>query len=382
MEQPRIATLGEFAELMDFIDLVFRPGQVGKRILQRQYPHLYRENKEHIRRHLVLRDGGKIIGQLAIHPVLIRLEGLLLCAGGIGTVATHPERRGQGIMSRLLEAAKPIMCERGYDISILGGDRQRYGWFGWENAGTKTVFRLTERSVGRPSPAERRIELVRTPPLTPALCRRLKKENDRRKMGVVRLPREIESIFRRTSRDLWVARDGRRFAYLVLGGARHQARPYERIDEAGGDTDLVRSALRLIMTRYKLKSLHAIASPDPLDAQLYEPISSEWSQGHDMMVKILNARSLFEKLEPLVCEKIRRGGTVGSFSFIDGKGEQWGEVNAGGKRSQKLVLSERELVRMLFGQGALQQMWQASKEMESLAHALPLKLFVPPLNHI
>jgi hypothetical protein len=101
-----------------------------------------------------------------------------------------------------------------------------------------------------------------------------------------------------------------------------------------------------------------------------------------MMVKILNARSLFEKLEPLVCEKIRRGGTVGSFSFIDGKGEQWGEVNAGSKRSQKLVLSERELVRMLFGQGALQQMWQASKEMESLAHALPLKLFVPPLNHI
>ncbi|MGY8825613.1 MAG: GNAT family N-acetyltransferase [Candidatus Latescibacterota bacterium] len=382
MEQPRIAKLGEFAELMDFIDLVFRPGQVGKRIVQRQYPHLYRENKEHISRHLVLRDGGKIIGQLAIHPVLIRIEGLLLCAGGIGTVATHPERRGQGIMSRLLEAAKPIMCERGYDISILGGDRQRYGWFGWENAGTKTVFRLTERSVGRPSPAERGIELVRNPPLTPALCRRLKKENDRRKMGVVRLPREIESIFRRTSRDLWVARDGRRFAYLVLGGARHQARPYERIDEAGGDTDLVRSALRLIMTRYKLKSLHAIASPDPLDAQLYEPISSEWSQGHDMMVKILNARSLFEKLEPLVCEKIRRGGTVGSFSFIDGKGEQWGEVNAGSKRSQKLVLSERELVRMLFGQGALQQMWQASKEMESLAHALPLKLFVPPLNHI
>ena len=41
MDSPRFARLDEFAEVMHFIDRVFRPGQRGRRIVQRQYPHLY-----------------------------------------------------------------------------------------------------------------------------------------------------------------------------------------------------------------------------------------------------------------------------------------------------------------------------------------------------
>jgi len=382
MEEPQIATAGEFAELMDFIDLVFRPGQVGKRIVQRQYPHLYRDDKAHMKRHLVLRDAGEIVGQLAIHPLHLRVENLRLCAGGIGTVATHPDRRGQGIMGRLLAAATRLMGQRDYDLSILGGDRQRYGWFGWENAGTKVVFQVTQRCVGRPSPAERRLKLQCNPLMTPALCARLKKESQRRRVGVVRKPSEVEPIFRRTSRDIWVVRDGRRFAYLVLGGQGHQARPYERVDEAGGDVELVHSALRVLMGRFRLSALRAVAAPDPLDMHLYEPISSEWSSASDMMVKVLDTPRLLHKLEPLLREKMQRFGLVGSFVFESETGEKWGQLKAGGKSPQKLVLSERELVRLLFGHVPLEQMWHMGKEMEILARILPLKLFVPPLNHI
>ncbi len=383
MEEPRIATAGEFGELMDFVDLVFRPGQVGKRIVQRQYPHLYRGEKKYINRHLVVRDKGAIIGQLAIHPVQMRLEGgLLLRAGGIGTVATHPERRGEGIMGRLLQVATRIMGERAYDFSILGGDRQRYGWFGWENAGTKVVFALSKRSVGNPSAADRCIELTRNPPMSSALCRRIKMESDRRQVGAVRAVSEIEPLFRRTSRDLWVVRAGRRFAYLVLGGAQHQARPYQRVDEAGGDSELLHSALRLLMTRYKLDSLRAIAAPDPLDAQVYEPISSEWNAMADMMLNALNSQHLLGKLEPLLRQRAHAFGMGGAFSFMGPNGKEWGRLNLAGKHRYELALDERDWVRLCFGHMPLGHMWQSSVEMDLLARILPLKLFLPPLNHI
>lgn len=383
MEELRVAEVGEFGELMDFIDLVFRPGQKGKRIVQRQYPHLYQKEKSHMDRHLVLRDQSGIIGQLAIHPVELRLEGgIVLRAGGIGTVATHPERRGEGIMGRLLQAAVDLMHERAYDLSILGGDRQRYNWFGWENAGTHVAFHVTKRTLGRVSAAERRLRLLCNPVLDPALRRRIKAESQRRQVGVVRAPRAIEPLFKRTSRDLWVVRDGRRFAYLVLGGAGHQARPYERVDEAGGDGDLVHSALRLLMARYKIDSLRAVAAPDPLDIQLYEPISSQWSLGSDMMLNMLNHGNLLRAIEPLVRQRAQAQGVRGAFSFTGRNGEQWGQLDLGGKRRYTLELEARELVRLCFGHMPVQQMWQRSLAIDLIGRILPLQLFVPPLDHI
>lgn len=383
MEEVRVATAADFGELMDFIDRVFRPGQKGKRIVQRQYPHLYRSEKGYISRHLVLRDSGEIIGQMAIHPLELRLEqGLVLRAGGIGTVATHPERRGEGVMGRLLQEGIRIMRQRAYDLSILGGDRQRYGWFGWENAGIRTVFELSKRTVGSPSAAERGLSLTRNPVLDSALRRRIRMESERRQVGVVRAPRTIEPLLCRTSRDLWVVRDGRRFAYLVLGGARHRARPYERVDEAGGDRDLVHAALRVLMARYRLHSLRAIAGPDPLDIQLYEPISSAWNIASDMMVNLLEPGNLLSKLEPLVRQRAQARKVAGQFYFLGPNKEPWGRWGLGAKRRYELVLSERELVRMCFGHMPLENAWSSLSGVDLLARILPLKLFVPPLNHV
>jgi len=59
---PRRARPDEFGEAMRFTDLVFRPGQTGRRILQRQYPHAYREGAAFSRRLLILRHGGDLVG--------------------------------------------------------------------------------------------------------------------------------------------------------------------------------------------------------------------------------------------------------------------------------------------------------------------------------
>ena len=199
MDAPRSARPGEFGELMDFIDLVFRSGQKGRFILQRQYPHLFQNRPSYLARNILIRDEGQIVGSVAVHPVLIRLEDAILKAGGIGQVGTHPERRRKGIMTTLLQEAIERMNGQGCSISVLGGDRQRYGWFGWENGGVRNYFILTPRLAGKPTRAEGRLPLKRLP-MTPAICRKIQEIDQERPYGAVRKLREMSLIFERRRR--------------------------------------------------------------------------------------------------------------------------------------------------------------------------------------
>lgn len=382
VDKPRFANRSEFGELMAFIDCVFRPGKRGRRIVQRQYPHLYRDEERHMRRHLIVRDGGRIVGQLALHPVQLRLEGVRLKVGGIGTVATDPQRRGEGIMGILLQKAIEVMEARKYDLSILGGDRQRYGWFGWENAGVRTVYSLTPRSLGVLEPEDRTLSLVRNPVLDAPLCRRIGRQGRERAVGAVRPARYIEHIVGRTSRDLWVAESGRRWAYLVLGGSAHQARPYERVDEVGGDPHLVVQALRRIVYRNHLVHLRAMAGPDPYEHSLFSSISSSWSVQSDLMAKVLNPTRLLEQLLPAVADRAKACGVNCAFVFCDTAGNEWQRWRLGRGPEYRLIIGERALVRLLFGHVPLPMSFAHLEGVDMLARLLPLPLYMAPLDHV
>lgn len=382
MDSPRFARLDEFAEVMHFIDRVFRPGQRGRRIVQGQYPHLYQPDEQHMRRHLILRDEGKIVGQLAIHPLQLRVGTLRLKAGGIGTVATDPERRGEGIMGVLLRRAVEEMERRRYDLSILGGDRQRYGWFGWENAGIRTVYTLSARSVGSTTARDCDISLLRNPELSEDILGRILRIHSGTSRSTVRPRALVADILNRTSRDVWIAEQGQRWAYLVLGGARHQARPYERVDEIGGDGTLVQQALQRIMDRYRLSGLRAVAGVDSYAHGVFTPISEGWHSESDGMAKILDVPSLLEKIYPVMAELARQRGVRGTYNFCDTRGRAWGgwKLQRGGV--YRLKLGERELVRLLFGHLPNVFSFGHIEGAEGLAQLLPLPLHVPPLEHI
>lgn len=263
MDAPRPVRVDEFAEVMDFVDRVFRPGQKGRFILQRQYPHAYQRRPEYARRLILIRDQREIVGALAIHPLDLRLEEVRLRAGGIGVVGTRPDRRGEGIMSALLEDAIRRMQREGYPLAVLWGDRQRYGWFGWENGGVQHGFELTLRQLGKPTPAERRLPIERLA-LTPAMCRRLQRLGQAHPYWTARSLRDIPLLVARDGRQAWGCQEGPRFAYLVLQRATGRWRPRtDYLDEAGGDPELARAMLRVLMARFKLERLQAIARTQP-----------------------------------------------------------------------------------------------------------------------
>jgi len=378
MDLPRPARRAEYAEALDFIDRVFRPCQPGRFILAGNYPHAYRP--EYAGRILLQRDRGAIAGCLAVHPLILRLEEARLKAGGIGAVGTDPARRGEGVMGRLLEAATMQMKRAGCPLSILWGDRRRYGWFGWERGGVRNTFTLTSRQLGAPTPAERRLRLEPFVP-GPALCRRLRDLDLEHPYGVERPLRDIAPLFRRVGKQTLICREGGRLAYLVLQREGRQRRgQYEALDEAGGDPELIQSMLRLLLARMDLERLPASAGPNPKQVQALLPASSHWSRDSACMIKILDLQLLLDHLGPLLCRRASAAGVRGRFVLCSPSHR--GTLDLGAGRQQRLELSEEALVGLLFGLHPLAECREGSPGLAALGRILPLPLYVPALNYI
>lgn len=110
-------------------------------------PHLYRPDEACLDYFYVIEDKGKIVSHVGLFPLNAVADGVKITLGGIGSVATLPEERGKGYMGKLLLHVIPRMQELDMPLSVLWGNRQRYGNFGWELAGEKIVLNFNELSM-------------------------------------------------------------------------------------------------------------------------------------------------------------------------------------------------------------------------------------------
>ena len=94
-----------------------------------------------------IRRDGRICALIGIFEMTWHLSSQRLRVGGIGGVATLPEFRGQGLMRRLMHHCLTVMRDDGIDLSWLGGQRQRYGYFGYERCGLKTSYSLSRTNL-------------------------------------------------------------------------------------------------------------------------------------------------------------------------------------------------------------------------------------------
>lgn len=391
-EGPRRARVEEFDEAMRFTDRVFRPGQRGRRIVAGQYPHVYREEPTYARRLLLLRDRGELVGCVGVHPMTLCLGEARVSAGGIGIVGTHPERRGEGIMTTLLHDALRRMIGAGHCLSVLGGDRLRYGRFGWECGGVRNTFELTSRTLGAASPAERRQRLQRFP-RTPddALCRRILRLGAARAYRVARRLGDIRPLMGRNGRETWICEAGRRFAYVVVSGPERRPRPYAVVDEFGGDDELVLAMLRRLLARTEGGRLIAITGPNPDQIELLTPVCPAWNRCHDGMINILHLPRLVEQLRPELRRRAAEQGVHGRFRLrVAGDVDpQDCDLTLGrpGARSHRVTLDRRAFVRLFFGSLPLSEAFGAHAGLTPtacrlLAAILPLPLHMPALDHI
>lgn len=142
----RTAKPEEFLDLIDLANFVFShdivPFDFAKLL-----PKVYGSDKNTSNIHKVaVSDDGKLRAEIACLPQTVHVCGRTLRAGFIGTVSVHPRARGEGHMKALMNAWIDEL--RGScDLSVLGGQRQRYQYFGYTHGGEQVAYHITEPNI-------------------------------------------------------------------------------------------------------------------------------------------------------------------------------------------------------------------------------------------
>jgi predicted N-acetyltransferase YhbS len=136
----------DFEEAIDFMNMVFSMAY-GPMDFVKFLPRLYRPTDECMGRNIVVRENGRIRALVGMYPDQVMVGDVLLRLGGIGAVSSHPGDRGKGWMKLLMERQIEAMEREGADLSFLVGQRQRYGYFGYEKAGSILECKVTANNM-------------------------------------------------------------------------------------------------------------------------------------------------------------------------------------------------------------------------------------------
>ena len=146
MTEYRIARPGEEEDILDFINLVFSQAHEPhhfNELLSKVYAH-----DDYAPIHYIARVDGRIRAAVALAPMTLQLDGdHALKLGFIGSVSVHERSRSEGHMKALMKMALDDAREKGFDLLTLGGQRQRYGYWGFENGGAHLTFHINSANM-------------------------------------------------------------------------------------------------------------------------------------------------------------------------------------------------------------------------------------------
>lgn len=137
--------VNDFEDAMDFLNMVF--GAHGPHDFERLLPKLYRPTDESMSWQWAMREEGRIRAIVGLFPMRWQAGEAVFDIGGIGGVSSHPRRRGAGYMRALMQACVEHMKEEGCHLSWLGGQRQRYGYYGYERCGVGLEYSVSATNL-------------------------------------------------------------------------------------------------------------------------------------------------------------------------------------------------------------------------------------------
>lgn len=166
MADIRWAAPQEKDEIIDFIDYVFskahRPHDFATLL-----PKLYGERGDAAAQHILVREDGKIAAALLCYPVRMHAGGRTYMTMGIGSVSTHPRARGKGYLGGMMALADQRAREMNAVFAVLGGQRQRYQYYGFDHGGYQLRAQLEKANVRHALP-DVKADCVEILPMTQA----------------------------------------------------------------------------------------------------------------------------------------------------------------------------------------------------------------------
>jgi hypothetical protein len=276
---------------------------------------------------------------------------------GIGAVATDPDFRGQGLMKRLMGHLLVQMAKEDYALSLLWGERDLYGSYGYERALSLPQFHFQERTLRSFVPSQG------LRPVRPSDLPLLKKLFEAHPFRAQRPEGYLASVLRKfrsgNAKPAWVLeREGRVCAYSVVLGPVSGGLT---VAEWGGAAEDVACLWAGLLKTFKATYVSATLYPQ---GDLYEwaraKASSRTWTDQSCMIKVLDLYRVLKAFEP---QLQKRYAIVGHrvhktlfFRMEDGSGaglecgRRLKVVKSRG-RGKDLPLSSAETVRLLFGAG-------------------------------
>lgn len=137
VEGPRALRPSEHAAAITLLNSVLRPD--GPPTILQEYPLvLGRGNLKNMR---AIVQGDTVLCHAAVYFSILRAGDLAFKVGGVGSVATHPSCRGQGLASRVVRDCIRLAEEHGCHLSVLWTQRPDfYRRLGYETAGSEYLF--------------------------------------------------------------------------------------------------------------------------------------------------------------------------------------------------------------------------------------------------
>ena len=146
MIEYRTAKPQDMDELIDFINMVFSMLRVPHNFAV-VLPKVYAAEPPVSEIHEIAREGGRLCGVVGVLPYEMRLAGERLSVGYVGSVSVHPRVRGQGVMRELMRRQIEKAKMEGLDMLALGGQRQRYEYYGFAACGSRTSYTVSRANV-------------------------------------------------------------------------------------------------------------------------------------------------------------------------------------------------------------------------------------------
>ena len=151
----------DYDELIQLLNVVFTRQNGFEMDFEKQLPKMCVRDDAHMGKHLGIFEDGKLVACVGVYPLDAVVAGEKLRFSTMGNVATHWDYTGRGYMTKLLDAAQQELENIGADASRLGGNRQRYGRYGFEACGQVLQLTFYKNTLSKRFPNAGEISFVK-----------------------------------------------------------------------------------------------------------------------------------------------------------------------------------------------------------------------------
>ena len=276
----------EIAKASDYGEIIQMSNAVFNLDFGAEMPKLYKDTPKVAEFHRVVRDNGKIVSSILFYPQILNVCGEKLNVLCVGTVATLPEYRNKGLMSAIFSAAESHI--KNYDLAVLGGQRQRYEYFGFIPLGMQKVFWLNKRNL-KDIKSDFNISALEKDDLT--VLKKINAVNEKRPLYVKRGSALFDALHSDGNKPYIITKDGKFDGYFC----------YKNKEISEIHTSSANAAAKSIMRQFEIDciKINSAITDLALNAEL-EKTAEVCSITHCCNMRIINERKVTDAFSKLI----------------------------------------------------------------------------------